>query len=548
MEATHTFKVGMSCSGCSNAVQKALNRLQGIQSVDISLEDQTVKTGKTVTSSSSQSDEVVSISDLLLEAQQALRQRDYQKALRNYREILELENNNSAALFSRATVYQNMGRYEDAMSDLDSLLVQNPDFESAIFLKAKINLKIGEFSKAQEELEKLKDTEENRELLKTVHDTSEAWDYVQNNKSIDSKRNEIIEKLSEIIRISPAFLEPRRLRVDLNIKDKKFENAIPDLSSIARLVNADTKSFLRLAEIQMFTGSHSNAFNSLSECLRLDQDDKKCRKLYKFIKGTEKLLKRYIEAEKQSRTRMKEVLPEVEQHLVEMDQVDTSKVGYGEGISFSLEQKNELLEKLCTGYSKVKNAPKAIKFCEKAIENESGKASLHAALGEAYFQSDKFEEASREYHKAHELDQGNMKYRKKINEVEKKKKQASMKNYYDILGVPRDADASAIKQAYRKLAIKWHPDKNDENKEEAEKKMAEINTAYRILGDEKLRREYDSGIDPDDPYGGQGGPGEGFKSYGENPFEHLFRNGHGGQFFQNGGGFQQNGHRFHFNF
>lgn len=65
------------------------------------------------------------------------------------------------------------------------------------------------------------------------------------------------------------------------------------------------------------------------------------------------------------------------------------------------------------------------------------------------------------------------------------------KNYYEILGVSRDADATALKKAYRKLALRWHPDKNPNNQEEAQKKFQEITEAFSILNDPEKRRTYD---------------------------------------------------------
>jgi len=68
------------------------------------------------------------------------------------------------------------------------------------------------------------------------------------------------------------------------------------------------------------------------------------------------------------------------------------------------------------------------------------------------------------------------------------------KDYYKTLGVDKNADESTIKKAYRKLALKWHPDRNTDNKKEmAEKKFKEINEAYEVLGDPEKRRRYDSG-------------------------------------------------------
>ncbi len=64
------------------------------------------------------------------------------------------------------------------------------------------------------------------------------------------------------------------------------------------------------------------------------------------------------------------------------------------------------------------------------------------------------------------------------------------KDYYKILGVPRNATQEEIKKAYRRLAMKYHPDKNKGNKE-AEEKFKEINEAYAVLSDPEKRKMYD---------------------------------------------------------
>lgn len=63
---------------------------------------------------------------------------------------------------------------------------------------------------------------------------------------------------------------------------------------------------------------------------------------------------------------------------------------------------------------------------------------------------------------------------------------------YKILGVSESDSDETIKKAYKKLAIKWHPDKNQNNREEAEAKFKEISHAFSILGDKQKREEYDS--------------------------------------------------------
>ncbi len=67
----------------------------------------------------------------------------------------------------------------------------------------------------------------------------------------------------------------------------------------------------------------------------------------------------------------------------------------------------------------------------------------------------------------------------------------SKEDYYKILGVPRDADAAAVKKAYRKLAMEHHPDRNQGNKE-IEKKFKEVTEAYEVLKDPQKKAAYDN--------------------------------------------------------
>lgn len=116
------------------------------------------------------------------------------------------------------------------------------------------------------------------------------------------------------------------------------------------------------------------------------------------------------------------------------------------------------------------------------------------------------------------------------------------RDYYEVLGVSRNADAAAIKKAYRKLAKKYHPDSNEGNAAAAEK-FKEVNEAYDILSDEKKRKMYDQfGHAAFEEGGGnysnaQGNPFEGFGGAQGNPFGGGF---HGS--YSDGNGY----HEYHF--
>ncbi|XP_067299600.1 dnaJ homolog subfamily B member 2 isoform X2 [Pseudorasbora parva] len=108
-----------------------------------------------------------------------------------------------------------------------------------------------------------------------------------------------------------------------------------------------------------------------------------------------------------------------------------------------------------------------------------------------------------------------------------------MVDYYDVLGVSRNASPDDIKKAYRKLALRWHPDKNPDNKEEAEKKFKEIAEAYEVLSDKSKRDAYDRYGRSDMPSSGSGSSSfpddfPGFTFTFRNPDE-VFRDFFGGQ-------------------
>ena len=112
------------------------------------------------------------------------------------------------------------------------------------------------------------------------------------------------------------------------------------------------------------------------------------------------------------------------------------------------------------------------------------------------------------------------------------------RDYYEVLGVDKNADDAAIKKAYRQLAKKWHPDVNPGNAE-AEEKFKEVNEAYQVLSDSQKRAAYDQyGFDGPQAQGFGGGAGSygGFGGFGGIDMDDIFSS-----FFGGGGRATRNG-------
>jgi len=113
-------------------------------------------------------------------------------------------------------------------------------------------------------------------------------------------------------------------------------------------------------------------------------------------------------------------------------------------------------------------------------------------------------------------------------------------DYYKVLGLSKSASESEIKKAYRKLAIKYHPDKNPDNREKAEEQFKKVSEAYQVLSDSEKKQTYDQfgkaglegGGGGGNPFGGGGGGGfsnaeDVFAAFfgGQDPFAAMFGGG-----------------------
>jgi len=210
-----------------------------------------------------------------------------------------------------------------------------------------------------------------------------------------------------------------------------------------------------------------------------------------------------------------------------------------------------LVEMTCEAYFESNNR-KAQSYCAEALSLNP--TSLYGLLSQSRQQLDAedYEAAIRTLNEAKDHHPSHGKIQELLQKAHLELKKSKQKDYYKVLGVPRDADDRAIKRAWRDLTKKFHPDKaaaHGITPEEAQPKMAAINEAYEVLSDPELKARFDNGDDPNNPEQ-QGNPfhGNGF-GHGQGGQQFMFRQGPGQAFPGGGGGgfkFQQGAGGFQF--
>ena len=148
-----------------------------------------------------------------------------------------------------------------------------------------------------------------------------------------------------------------------------------------------------------------------------------------------------------------------------------------------------------------------------AIKHNPKYSKALVRRGDYFLSEQEYNEAIRDYSEAAEHDPTGFNVQNKIKDAQAKAKAAKKKDYYKILGVDKNAPDAVIRKAYKKLALKYHPDKNahgtEEEKRKADKMFKDVNEAMNVLGDKDKRDKYEQGFDLEDINSGRADHGMG---------------------------------------
>ncbi|EDO32703.1 predicted protein [Nematostella vectensis] len=436
-------------------------------------------------------------------------------ALSHYHAAVDGDPNNFLPRFQRATVLIALGRSRSAIPDLDKVLELRPEFYQARVQRGNVFLKQGRFDEAHIDYEGvLRYSPENKDALQQLGVIEPIKRTVMEAKYAMERGDchSAIEQLTHAIEVAPWDPELRMMRADCYERQGDLIKAISDIKPTTKLINDNTQAFLRMSKLHYEIGELEEALREVRECLKLDQDHKQCHPFYKKMKKLNKQLS-------------------AAQDLINKEQ-------YHEAIdklkkALRTESKNKPLvgkarRQLCHCHLKLGFSQEAIKECNAALSIDENDVDALCDRAEAYILEEMYNEAVNDFQKAKSINEHLHKVQEGLDRAQRLLKQSQKRDYYKILGLKRNCNKREITKAYRKLAVKWHPDNyKGEDKKKAEKMFIDIAAAKEVLTDPEKRAKYDAGEDPLDPESQQGGGG--------------WPQGHGFPF---GNGFQ---FKFHFN-
>lgn len=422
---------------------------------------------------------------------------NYDKALEKYTMAIEYDPNEPSYYANRAACYLAMKRYNHCVQDCNRTLNLNPDFVKALRRRAqsymmmgKINLAIGDYRAAVEKENDKKLVAELHECLKVEQNYKEAKELMN-----EQRVTEAITYINQILKIVPDWTDVKILQIECLAKmgcAEKSNEVLVQMSS--ELSNSPDIYFLR-GIIYLYNDNIDRAKKMFTEGLRFDPDDEKCHNALKNVKKLEHLKEKGNEA-------------------IKRGDAQAAVSSYNEALKCDPLNKtiNSILySNRALAFMKMNKNEEALLDCNKSLELNEKYVKSYLRRAEIKMKMGEFDGALTDYYKIKELDP-TQNVNNLINNAQMEAQKAKHKDYYKILGIEKTATEDEIRKAYRKLALKWHPDKNNENEEKkniAVKRFKEIAEAYSILSDKTKRQRFDSGMDVDDNGGGFGGAGGG---------------------------------------
>lgn len=458
------------------------------------------------------------------EGNAAYKKEEYRRAITLYNEALSYDPENAPLHGNVAAAWLMISRYADALEAALRGIQIDPSFMKNHLRAGKASLSLGKLIEAEKYFSAAvtmepgnKQAKAELSNIRTVRKASEEGTALVEK----GKFGPALQTVGAGLKCAPNMTSLRILKARAFIGLHREKEAGDIAQDILRREGQNADAIYISALVVFHKGNAEQAIKLFKTGLKYSPDHKLCRIYWKRVRKVEEMKAAANEKFKARK-------------------YEAAEAAYTEAIEFLEHDGGTFKAKLLCNraLSRTKNGKKneGIIDCTAAIEEDSDWTKAYTLRAQTYMETKQFEEAVRDY--THLAEGNPREFGQALRNANLKLKKSQRKDYYGILGINEDANDVEIKKAYRKAALKWHPDKNcstPEAKEHAEKMFKDVQEANAVLTDRKKRQRYDAGHDLEDDgmdmhdFQGMGGIG----GFGGVNMQDLFSQMNGGR----GGGF-----------
>lgn len=422
-------------------------------------------------------------SDFLRAGDEAFRAGKVKDAIKAYGKLIASDRTQASSYWKRASVYMVKRNYKQAARDLDMCVELDPGMLKAWTARGRANLHLG---KCYEAVSDLQHTLQNKPGDKSATKEYPRAEKCRNLLQIVQRDIEnhhldhALQITNELRTLASASVSVLLTRCDIHALKSDWQSLGVDTREILIMDSKNLQALQLRAQSFYYMMEHDNALTHYKQGLKMDPEHKKLKAGFKSLKKMEKAIKNAENLQQRGR------------------KAEAVKAWTG---VVAMDANHRVLKirgyvQICDLNLQTKKAEDAVQTCRQLTQMDPQNFDAHMHLGEAHLLLDQFDEATKAFNQAAELQPNNRSPREAKERTETLKKRANRKDYYQLLGIPKTASEKDIKKAFRKLALKWHPDRaKADEKEEHEKKFRDIAEAHDVLSNQDLRARYDRGED-----------------------------------------------------
>ncbi len=419
------------------------------------------------------------------------KQNKYEEAIEYYERAIRINNTIEVLYSNKGTCEKCLKKYREAIRDYKKALEINPKNTKNLNRLASVYILVGNLGEAQITQQKALNFEPNNSTFKDQMNTIQKIiddEAKMKEKIKEQKWDEAEVVCKSLLEKVPAFSELKKYYIKILLENVKIQDA---LSFITKEVNFEDKmkdeEFDYLIALALYyDGQYDKAKKQLNIMKQKQNNDEKCADLLNKVNNIEKIKNKANEIFKQKK--YQEAIEE-----------------YTKVLEFDPQNKkfnSIILANRALCYQKLNKNTEALRDSNQSVKLNPNYARGYIKRGNVYMELKMYDDAKADFQKAKEIDPSVSGVEGYLNDAKHQAEKARKRDYYAILGVSKNADQNEIKRAYKKMAMKYHPDRNSESEETkkmAEKKFIDVNDAYSVLSDEKKRSMYDQGVDPLNP-------------------------------------------------